>query len=81
MNMRPQTMVLDENFERLYVGCKNGTLVIFDTSSSKLLIMIHSIRLIKPNSKNYIKMMGLDSMKSILVCQMSCSSIICIQLV
>jgi hypothetical protein len=66
--MRPYKMVLDEQFEKLYVGCRNGILVIFDTSVNQILLMEHSIKLTKPESKSYIRTMGLDKMKNILIC-------------
>lgn len=71
-------MVFDEGMQRLYVGTKEGMLVIFD-ASQKVLIMEHHLRMIRKDSKNYIKQMDLDQGKNILMCRFKpSSSIVCI---
>jgi hypothetical protein len=39
----------------LYVGSKEGTLLIFDTTYPDHLVMVHNMRLVANKSSNYIK--------------------------
>lgn len=79
--MNPNTMVLDEEIQMLYVGSLEGLLVIFDVSHASDFVMVHYIKLTKQGSKNFIKQMDLDKTKNILMCRMKSSDIICIQLI
>jgi hypothetical protein len=54
-NMNPYTMCLDEEMQMLYVGTREGLLVIFDVSHERDFVMVHYIKLTKPGSKNFIK--------------------------
>lgn len=81
-NMRPVKMVLDEEIQWLYVGSKEGMLLILDTAHQNHLVMLHNMRLVANGSKNYIKQMDLDKSKNIIMCRMKpVSAIICIQLI
>jgi len=80
-NLKPNTMVLDEEMQMLYVGTCEGLLVIFDVSHVSDFVMVHYIKLTRPDSKNFIKQMDLDKTKNILMCRMKSSDIICIQLI
>jgi len=53
--MRPSCMVFDEGMERLYVGTKEGMLVIFDTSQKGVMVMEHHLRMVRTVSRNFIK--------------------------
>jgi len=78
-NMRPVKMVLDEEMQWLYVGSKEGMLLIFDTAYQNHLVMLHNMRLVANRSTNYIKQMDLDKNKNIIMCRMKpVSAIICI---
>ena len=67
-NMRPKCLEYDADTQRLFVGSKDGMFIIFDTSQPNCFVPIHYLRLIKQRSKNYIKAMGLDKMRNILMC-------------
>jgi len=58
-NMRPCCMEFDEGMQRLYVGTKEGMLIVFD-ASQKDFVMEHNMRLTRKDSRNYIKQMDLD---------------------
>ena len=54
-NMNPYTIVLDEEMQMLYVGTREGLLVIFDVSHERDFVMVHYTKLTKQGSKNFIK--------------------------
>ena len=57
--MKPCCMEYEEGMQRLYVGTKEGMLIVFNTSK-KSIVMEHHMTLVKKGSKNYIKQMDLD---------------------
>ena len=82
-NGQPVTLAIDDEMQRLYVGTKEGILLILDISKKDPL-MVHYMQMVpspSPNGQNYIKQMDLDKDRNILICRMNSSRIYCIQLI